>query len=258
MSPPSLQWWVVNGWNFSVWWTLYLDFIQRETSLVTTATAITSPMNTLSHWLARSYHGRCHLLDRRANHELIRSCTEVLPEAAIWGSVSCPRTPAQVDCSTGGLGRRPVDRSRPSAIIIVQLSFGGKLCCQNSAPCGEETNKVYSGAAFVAVSRKTEKRQRGGREAGTSFTSGLSGQFPASPLSTSCLSVTVWLGWGMTLGPHTYTWGPICRVSCASCRTHSAPGGVRVIHHTGRAEHSSLTGHQRSALLCSFSNGFKH
>lgn len=86
MAPPPSQWWVANGWNFSVWWTLHLDFIRQETSLVTTATAVTSPMNTLSHWLARSYHGRCHLLDRRANHELIRSRTEVLPEAAIWGS----------------------------------------------------------------------------------------------------------------------------------------------------------------------------
>lgn len=103
-----------------------------------------------------------------------------------------------------------------------------------------------------------ERRVGSRQEPGPSFTSGLSGQFPASPLSTSCLSVTVWLGWGVTLGPRVYTWGPIYRVSSASGRTHSAPGGVRVIHHTGRAEHSSLMGHQRSALLFSFPNGFKH
>lgn len=107
--------------------------------------------------------------------------------------------------------------------------------------------------------REAAGRRAGSRqEPGPSFTSGLSGQFPASTLSTSCLSITVRLGWGMTLGPHVYTLGPIYRVSSASCRTHSAPGGVPVIHHAGRAERSSLTGHQRSALLCSFPNGFKH
>lgn len=63
-----------------------------------------------------------------------------------------------------------MDRSRPSAIITVQLSFGGKLCCRNSAPVGKKNQQGILGrcvcSCLLEDGEAAERRAGSGREAG--------------------------------------------------------------------------------------------
>lgn len=209
MSPPSLQRWVVNGWNFSVWWTLYLEvgnwfsnhsnsrhFTHEHTfSLacqklpwkVSPARSENKPwINVFTHW-GSAWGGnlRLSILPKDA-------CASRLQHRRFEPPASGPQPPLRYhNCST----------------FLWRQIMLPEFC----SLWGRNQQGIVERGVCSCLSEDGEAAERSRQEPGSSFTSGLSGQFPASPLPTSCLSVTLWLECGMTLSPHVYTWDTLLR-----------------------------------------------